>query len=247
MRNCVCATLIMIAGAFLASCELTPSARVDGNMWLMETSGKVSGADVRRDLGYKGISMQPEVQGSVGVGRSHLTVDWLHIDRGADGQASTGYNFATIFVPAEANFTSHTKADVIDGFYGFTIGPEVFNVTPGIGAAYARYDVRINGAATNTGLGGGLVTVPFSSESKNSQPFPIGAIQIESIPMGRLDLVGRADGFGLPQGQIAEGQAMARLRFMHGSIEAGYRYIRLNAQSIRLNLQGALIGAGVYF
>lgn len=247
MRNCVRTSLIVVAAAVLASCELTPSARVDGNMWLMQTSGKVSGADVRRDLGYKGISMQPDVQGSVGVGRSHVTVDWMHLDRTADGQASTGYNFAGIFVPAQADFTSHTKADVISGFYGFTIGPEVFNVTPGIGAAYARYDVRVNGVATNTGLASGALQVPFSAESKNSQPFPIGAIQLESIPLGWLDLIARADGFGLPQGQIAEGQAMARLRFMHGDIQAGYRYIRLNAQSTRLNLQGAMVGAGIYF
>jgi len=248
-RTCLALTLMSAVDLTLAisGCSLTPAARLDGHAWLLETTGKVSGADIQRDLGYRGISPQLDLEGSASIGRSSITADWAHLSRDASGTAPTSFNFGGVSIPTQSHITSHTDADLVSGFYGFKIGPDVFSITPGLGGGYARYDVKANGFSTNAGPLGGTVMIPFSAQSRNSQAFPIAALQLESIPIGYVDLVARVDGFGIPQGQIVDGMGLVRLRFEHVIVDAGYRYIRLNAGDSRINIKGAIVGAGVYF
>jgi hypothetical protein len=233
--------------AILSGCSLTPHASLDGRAWLLETSGKVAGADVRRDLGYRGISPQLDLEGSASLGRNSITADWAHLSRGANGQVNGAFSFAGIAVPTHSTMTSHTDADLATAFYGYRIGPDVFSVMPGVGVGYARYDVHAHGftiVPTGAALGG---VVPFSAHSRNNQAFPVAAVQAESIPIGPVDLVARADGFGMPQGQMIDGLGEARIRWEHVTLEAGYRYVRINAGDSRITIKGAVVGAGVYF
>jgi hypothetical protein len=242
-RTCAALPLILIACA----CSLTPSARLDGHAWLLQTTGKVSGADLGNDLGYRGTSPQLDLEGEAGVGRSSITADWAHLHRDANGQVTSAFSFAGIPVATNTNIASHTDADLVTAFYGFRIGPDIISVTPGIGGAYARYDVTASGVTRPSGLLGPALGVPFTAESHADQPFPIGALQLESMPLGWLELIARVDGFGIPQGQMIDGQGIVRVRYKHLSVDAGYRYIRLNANDTRINIKGAMVGAGVYF
>jgi hypothetical protein len=240
-----CAALLLI---FMAcGCSLTPSARLDGHAWLLQTTGKVSGADLENDLGYRGTSPQLDLEGAAAIGRSSITADWAHLHRDANGEVTRGFAFAGVPVATQTNIASHTDADLVTAFYGFRIGPRIISITPGIGGAYARYDVTASGVTNTPSLLGVSVGTPFTAESHANQPFPIGALQMESVPLGWLDLIARVDGFGIPQGQMIDGQGLVRVRFEHLSVDAGYRYIRLNAGDTRINIKGAMVGAGVYF
>ena len=204
----------------LCACSLTPNAQLDGRSWLLETTGKVAGADIQRDLGYHGTSPQLDLEGSAGLGRNSVTADWVHVDRSANGTANNGFSFNGITIPTSSAVSSHTDGDLVTAFYGYKIGSDAISITPGLGAGYAHYDVHARGTlAFASRATQGL----FSTESRNSQVFPIGAIQLESLPIGWLDLVARADGFGIPQGQIVEGLGLVRAQFKHLRVESGYR------------------------
>ena len=240
-----CAALLLFATA--SGCSLTPAARLDGHAWLLQTTGKVSGADLENDLGYRGTSPQLDLEGEAGLGRNSITVDWAHLHRSANGEVTSSFTFAGVPVATQTNIASHTDADLVTAFYGFRIGPQIVSITPGIGGAYARYDVTASGISRALPVPGIPLGAPFTAESHANQPFPIGALQLESIPLGWLDLIARVDGFGIPQGQMLDVQGVARVSYEHLSVDAGYRYIRLNAGDTRINIKGAMVGAGVYF
>jgi len=173
-RTCLALTLMSAVDSNardLSGCSLTPAARLDGHAWLLETTGKVSGADIQRDLGYRGISPQLDLEGSASVGRSsnYRRLGALKPPMRAARRRPVSISVACRF-PPQSHITSHTDADLVSGFYGFKIGPDVFSITPGLGGRIWRATTsRQTAFSTNAGPLGGTVMIPFR-RTKQKQP-----------------------------------------------------------------------------
>ena len=242
----ISAALTALSGCSIGLEDL--GGRVQGHVWEEFASGEIGGADIARDLKFGSVSAQPEIDGAMNIWRNRLEVDWSKFDRTENGTARSNFQFAGQNVPFSSQITTHVNADVIRGTYGFVIGPKLFSATPLIGGAWIAQDTTVVGTGQPTILTGvPAAAVPVNGEAKDSQPFPVAGLRLESVPLSWLDFEGQVSGFGIPGGEIVDAKAMMGARYYHLRADAGYRYLRFDFGDTHIRIKGLMFGGGFYF